>query len=114
MIKARRNLPTPTTSDLFDRFDRDNPHVFRTIVRLARKARGEGHEQMGIALLYNVARWELRLQTTTEGEGWRLNDHYQAYYARKVMLECPDLADFFAVRRSEADAWAEQHYGTAA
>ncbi len=105
-----RRLPI---AERFEEFDRDNPAVFTTMVRLARKARGEGLEKVGIDLIYNVARWELRLQTTTEGAGFRLNDHYRAFYARKVMRECPDLAGIFDLRRSEADAWVAAKYDTA-
>lgn len=112
MIKQRRtDLPVLSTSEQFDQFDRDNPHVYDTIVRLARQLRMEGYEKVGISLIYSVARWQLRTRTTTEGTGFRLNDHYQSFYARKVMAENPDLDGIFDLRKAEADDWATEKYG---
>lgn len=91
-------------SERFERFHTENPLVYRTIVAKAREWRAAGNGKVGMSLLYGMVRWVLALET--KGDPYRVNDHYQAYYARLVMWLEPDLADIFDTRRSpDADAW---------
>lgn len=88
----------------FDRFHAENPHVYEVLVRLAREwvARFGSHK-LGIATLYERARWEISLATNTPD--YRLNNNFRAYYARLIMLSEPDLAGLFDLRASKADQW---------
>lgn len=80
----------------FERFHRENPHVYESLLRLARKWRERRpNSRCGIGMLYEVARWDLAL--STEGEPLRLNNNYRAYYARLLMEE-PGLAGLFETR----------------
>jgi hypothetical protein len=88
----------------FDRFHADNPKVYETLVRLAREWVGRtGRHKLGIATLFERARWEIALATTDAD--FKLNNSYRAYYARLIMLREPDLAGLFDLRASEADQW---------
>ena len=60
--------------------------------------RDRGIRRTGIAAIFERLRWLYRLQT--QGEEYRLNNTFRAYYARMVMERCPDLAGFFEVRSS--------------
>jgi hypothetical protein len=88
----------------FDRFHAENPKVYETLVRLAREwvARFGGHK-LGIATLYETARWQITI-ATNDAE-FRLNNNYRAWYARLIMAQEPDLAGLFDLRTSKADLW---------
>lgn len=91
----------------FDEFHRDNPHVYTIMVNLAKEwVRRTGRSKLGIAMLFERARWELALQTT-DAE-YKLNNNYKAYYARLIMHRNPDLGDLFDLRCSDADEWLRQ------
>lgn len=95
----------PSMTERFLDFHRANPHVYLTLLRLAREWRTAGKGKCGIALLYNRARWELSLQLATD-EAFEMNDHFQAFYARALMHFTPELVGLFDLRRApEADAW---------
>jgi hypothetical protein len=89
----------------FERFDRENPAVYQTLVKLTRQwmERRPGR-RCGIGMLFEVARWHLTLSTT--GEPLKLNNNYRAFYARKLMRQHPEFEGVFETRqqRDEADA----------
>ena len=91
----------PADIDLrFWEFHRDNPHVYETLVRLARKARSRGHSKVGIGMLFEVARWEIALETNDQT--FRLNNNHRSRYARLIMQREPDLAHIFDTRELRA------------
>lgn len=88
--------------DRFEEFHKANPHVYQTLVWLAREwVHRTDRTKVGIAALWERMRWELAIQTTTKTP--RLNNNYKAYYARLIMQTEPDLEGLFDVRRSAAD-----------
>lgn len=93
-----------TTAAAFEEFNKANPHVYRTLVRLAREWVNEtGARKLGIKSLYEVARWRLAIETS-DAE-YRLNNSYTAFFARLIMQREPDLDGLFDLRASEADNW---------
>jgi hypothetical protein len=84
----------------FEEFHRENPRVYSTLVSLARRAVSEGRPRLGIGHLWEVARWELHVPTN--GEPFRLNDHYRSRYSRLIMAREPDLAGYFETRELRA------------
>lgn len=97
-----------TTASRFESFHRSNPHVYRTLVSLAREyINRTGQRRIGIKSLYEVARWQLQLESS-DGE-FNLNNSYTAYFARLIMAQERDLADIFELRHSLADEWVG-HY----
>lgn len=96
----------PTIADRFEAFHRDNPWVYNTLVRLAREwGRTTGHGKLGIATLYERARWDIAL--ATRNADYKLNNTYRAYYARLIMHRESDLNGLFDLRASAADEWIE-------
>lgn len=81
----------------FQAFHAGNPGVYEALVRLAREARAQGLERVGIGLLWEVLRWEL-LHKRVEADGYKLNNIYRSRYARLIMANEPDLAGVFEVR----------------
>ncbi|OBS01863.1 hypothetical protein A9W98_17930 [Mycobacterium gordonae] len=91
-------------AERFEAFDRANPHVYTTLVRLAREwIQRTGRHKLAIATLFERARWEIALATTDPE--FKLNNNFRAFYARLIMHREPDLTDLFDLRSSEADAW---------
>lgn len=90
--------PERTIREAWERFDRENPHIYDELVALARKwtAARAGH-RLGIGMLFERLRWDLAIKTT--GEPLKLNNNFRALYARKIMRQEPDLADLFETRR---------------
>lgn len=83
----------------FEDFHADNPHVYDSLVRLARKARVRGHRRIGIELLFAVLRWERMMAVNDPSQGtFKLNDHYTSRYARLIMEREPDLDGMFVTR----------------
>lgn len=78
-------------------FHAANPAVYSAIVRIARDLRSRGFERCGIALIFERLRWLHALRT--QGDDYRLNHNWRAWYARAVMEREPDLAGFFEIRR---------------
>ena len=95
-----------TTSRLakkFELFHASNPHVYSALVALARKFRAKNRSaQTGIAMLYEVLRWEYYLNIDTEDD-FKLCNNYKAFYARLIMQNEPDLQGIFNLKRSVAD-----------
>lgn len=77
-------------------FHRANPHVYDTLVRLAREAKANGRRKAGIGMLWEVLRWQYFLRTTTVD--FKLNNNLRSRYARLIMRQESDLHGFFDVR----------------
>lgn len=92
--------PAPTGLTLqeqFEMFCELNPHVERQLVALARELVERGHRTIGIAMLFEVLRWQYALHTI--GDTFRLNNNYRSRYARRLMDRYPDLAGVFELRQ---------------
>lgn len=102
-----------TTAQRFEQFHRQNPIVYRTLVRVAREwVNQHGQRKLGIRMLWEVARWELI--KATRNADYKLNDHYTSYYARLIQRLEPDLDGIFELRTSPADQWIDHYIATAA
>jgi hypothetical protein len=95
--------PHRTISERFATFQADYPQVERMIIGFARQAKRRGFEHYGIDAIVNRARWEVAMTWGPDSEqGFKLNDHFSALYARKIMAENPDLDGFFFTRKRRA------------
>jgi hypothetical protein len=88
-----------TFQERFEEFHRDNPHVYRRLVKLTRDLKGRGHNRIGMRMLWEVLRWQSMMRTLRDEGDYKLNDHYHARYARRIMEQEPDLDGVFELRR---------------
>lgn len=107
-IDDQREIPFEqalTAARRFEQFHAANPNVYRVLVALAREwVRRTGRLKLGIATLYERARWDLAI--VTDDPDYKLNNDHRAYYARLIMRQERDLTGLFDLRRSpEADQW---------
>ena len=78
--------------------DMENPELYEVLCRFANQALASGITHLSMKLLYARARWYADCET--EGEEFKLNDHYRSLYARKLICEYPEKFDgFFVLRR---------------
>jgi hypothetical protein len=78
----------------FEAFHRENPHVYRHLVDLARAYVRRGMTRLSIDHLFHLVRWTMHVQTGGP-ELFKLNDHFTSRYAR-LIEECePDLRGLF-------------------
>jgi hypothetical protein len=86
-----------------------HPEEGRLYIRFAREWRAARPDKpCSIELLQGRVRWFTTVDgRPADGEEYKVNNGYAAYYARWVMSECPDLRDppIFELRRSDADRY---------
>lgn len=85
-----------TIQERFLEFHKAHPEVYAAVVRFARDARERGRRRFGIKMIWERARWYLTIEH--HSDDYKLNNNYHSRYARLVMTQEPDLADFFATR----------------
>ncbi len=76
-------------------FHAENPHVFEALRRRALRAKRRGYKP-GIKCLFELLRWSHGM--STQGDEFKLNNNYTAYYARLLMEREPELRGFFELR----------------
>lgn len=86
----------------FAEYDAANPHIYTALRRFALEAKHAGRPRIGIKMLYERVRWYTTIEA--RNDSFKLNNNWHAYYARKLMHDEPELAGFFELRRSKADA----------
>jgi hypothetical protein len=85
--------------DQAEAFHTANPHIFEMLKTLALEIRRR-RAHFGIRTLWERMRWIREVETVDPTSDLKLNDHYHAFYARKLMIEVPELAGFFELRDS--------------
>lgn len=96
-----------TKAERFEQFHHDNPLVYATLERLTQEWVDRfGVTPLGIRMLWERARWELMLATTSAD--YTLNNNWTPYYVRLLIWHHPEWADLFELRRSPADQWVAE------
>ena len=87
----------------FLRFHASNPQVYDNLVALARQFnRKRNDAKLGIAMLYEVLRWNYYMSVDS-AEEYKLSNDFRACYARLIMEQEPDLSGLFNTRGSIED-----------
>ena len=81
----------------FKAFHAANPHVYEHLRTLALNARRKDIT-VGIAMLFEVLRWQYLMATSDASSEFKLNNNYRAFYARLLMEQEPELAGYFETR----------------
>lgn len=82
----------------FIAFHEANPHLYDRLVAMARQLRARGRDKIGIAMLFEVLRWEHETTTDDPTSYLKLNNSYRSFYARLIMTRERDLAGCFEIR----------------
>lgn len=81
----------------FEKFNKENPHVFDEFEKQALKAIKKGRTKISAKLIINWIRWNEFLKTSDKN--FRINDAYQSYYARYFVAKYPEYRDHFEFRK---------------
>jgi hypothetical protein len=87
--------------DAFERFHRLNPHIYTRLVYMARTTKRAGRKRCGIAMLFEVLRWDYLVGTVHAEDDFKLNNNHKAFYARLIMQQEKDLAEVFETRQQK-------------
>jgi hypothetical protein len=87
----------------FERFHRENPHVFRKFKELAFAMRATGRTRYAARTIIEKLRWEYDIKTT--GEVFKINDNHIAMYARLLIHRYPQFEGFFELRVVRSRGW---------
>ena len=92
-----RSSPHQSLEEKWWAFHVANPHVYATLVMLARQAVAAGQRRLGMKALWERMRWELMITVSTSQP--KLNNNWTSRYARLIQEREPDLAGLFETRR---------------
>jgi hypothetical protein len=93
-VTSQLSFLTDPIDQAFLSFHHANPHVYRTLVGLARKWKDAGHDRCSMNMLFEVLRWDEGLRTQS-ADGLKLNNNFRSRYSRLVAANHPDLAHLF-------------------
>lgn len=83
----------------FRQFHADNPHIYQKFVEYALFVKHSGRTRFSADAIFHRLRWFAAFETNDNAwGGFKLNDHYTAYYARLAMENEADLEGFFETR----------------
>lgn len=84
----------------FERFHAENPHIYDLFCRFADELIQRGRQHYSARLICSRIVWHI--DTTTTGDGFKINDHHSPFYARLWLEEHPEHEGFFRTRGRSA------------
>lgn len=81
----------------FERFHKDNPHIYPLFKKFAMQAREAGRRYFGARMIIERIRWYVAVETKTAD--FKINNDCSARYARMMIEELPEFGQFFRLRR---------------
>lgn len=94
--------PRLSIQERFERFDAANPHVYGLFKRFAWQVKQSGRTRYSADSIVQRMRWFCEFET--DEPEFKINDHYTACFARKLMVEDPaNFADFFETRATKTE-----------
>ena len=97
-----------TIKEAFDKFNKENPHVYHEFKEQVFKAVKKGRKKLSAKLIINWLRWNKIINTT--GKPYKINDAFQSYYARHFLAEHPELDGIFELRRLRNEDKQKKEY----
>jgi hypothetical protein len=88
----------PTLLERFEAFDQEHPEIHRMFVQIALDLLRSGHRRYSADGICHVIRWH-RATSGADAAGFKINNVFTRCYARKAMLEHPELIGFFETRQ---------------
>ena len=89
----------------FNKFNKDNPHIFKAFEEQALIAINAGKNKISAKLIINWIRWHEFLESSDEN--FKINDAYQSYYARYFIEKYPQYHDVFELRRLRNEVYGQ-------
>lgn len=86
----------------FAEFDAAHPEVWEMFLHFTFMLIHHGCHRHSARDVIHRIRWETTLRAD-DGRGWKINDHWSPYYARKFHRAYPQHGGFFETRKAKAD-----------
>ena len=86
----------------FNKFDAENPHVWRMFLQFADQVRLTGRLVYSVNAIFEKIRWHTDIETKSDTD-FKLSNNHRAYYARKYMNSHPNRAGFFNTKSVRGD-----------
>jgi hypothetical protein len=87
-----------TMSEKFVVFHLNNPRVFKELEAMTEQMMARGRSRIGIAMLFEVLRWNFYMGTNDPNSEFKLNNNYRSFYARLLMDLHPEWGQVFELR----------------
>lgn len=94
----------------FNKFNEENPHIFKAFEEQALKAIARGRKKISSKFIINWIRWHQFLESSDLD--FKINDAYQSYYARFFIEKYPEhetVFEFRKLRNEEDGPYIEIH-----
>lgn len=85
----------------FQAYHKVNPQIYELFKRFTFEKINKGATHLGASAVAERIRWETGV--SVEGDDFKINNNYRAYYARLFMKDYPEHEGFFRLRVSKAD-----------
>lgn len=105
-----RQLPltyTRASAAAFEQFILDNPHVWKLFVRFAMEVIDTGRDHYSADAICHRIRWHVDIETR-DREGFKINNNYTAFLARRFEGVFPEHMGFFRTREQKRSSVAER------
>lgn len=86
-----------TIHEKFQRFHKENPHVYKQLEQMSWQLLNRGQTKVGIGMLFEVMRWRSIMRTT--GDEYKLNNNYRSRYVRMLIDNNPEFETLFEIRK---------------
>jgi len=90
------------SQERFDQYDRANPGIYELFKRFTFRMIRAGRPHYSARAIIHRIRWHTDLRAQGD-DGFKINNDYSPFYARKFEREFPAHEGFFEKRRSAAD-----------
>ncbi len=94
--------PKKTIKQRFAEFHAAHPEVYRLFCRFCDELIRAGRRRNSADNVLHRIRWESRLNSDHDFDGFKINDHFSSRYARLWLAEHPNHDDFFELRELRA------------
>ena len=84
----------------FQEFNQLNPDVYKLFKKFTFQMIEAGHTKIGSKMIIERIRWESKIKT--EGDVYKVNNNFTAYYARLFIRDFPQYQGLFFTRELKA------------
>jgi len=84
----------------FANYDANNPAIYEGFIKYSLELIKAGKTKISAYLIFERMRWEAAISVNLDG--YKLNNNFRPYYARKFMEEFPQYAGYFTLRQVAA------------
>jgi hypothetical protein len=81
----------------FERFHAENPDAYDLFKKYTFEAIMAGREHFSVISIFERIRWYTDVET--QGDPFKINQNFAAYYGRKFMQDFPAFEGFFRTRK---------------